>query len=320
MSNPADTAIDVVLIAARLVARGTHVLTFARPDHGPLPPVEAGAHIGIHLPNGLTRQYSLIAPNDAPTEYSVGVKLDPASRGGSRYLHEQARLGDRFSIDPPRNNFPLDETAPHTVLIAGGIGITPIHAMLRRLQTLGLDHSLVYACRSREDAALLSDLDGVSNLHLHFDVESDGAPVDLARIIDAAPQDAHLYCCGPTPMLAAFEAAMAASGRPADRGHVEYFTQKHEASLDGGYVVQLAKSGREVAVQSGVSILHALRDLGIEVPSSCEEGVCGSCETRVVSGTPDHRDAILTEDERQRGDTMMICCSGSKDARLVLDL
>ncbi len=317
-----DTAplIDVILTSVRLVARDTHVLTFARPDRGPLPPAEAGSHIGIRLPNGLERQYSLVRADPEPREYAVGVKLDAASRGGSRYRHEQARVGQAFQIEAPRNNFPLDETAAHTVLIAGGIGITPIHAMMRRLQDLGRDYSLHYACRSREDAAFLDELATMESVALHFDAEAAGAPLALADIVRGAPDGAHLYCCGPAPMLAAFEAAAAEAGRPAEQVHVEYFTAKHEAALAGGFVVELAQSGREISVAEGVSILHALRDVGVDVPSSCEEGVCGSCETRVLSGRPDHRDAILTDDERERSETMMICCSGSKSPRLVLDL
>jgi ferredoxin-NADP reductase len=311
-------ALPLVLTAIRLAARDTNLYSFARTDGGILPGAEPGAHIGLFLPNGLERQYSLVSTGGALTEYVVGIKRDPGSRGGSRYIHDELRVGTEIRVAPPRNNFPLVEDAAHVVLVAGGIGITPIYAMARRLQHLRRSWTLHYCCRSRADAAFLKELAGLTEVSLYFDDEMPGQLPPIARMVQEAHADAHLYCCGPTPMLGAFEAAC--TGRPADRIHVEYFTQKYALALDGGYIVELKKSGREFAVPAGKSILHVLQESGINVPSSCEEGVCGACETRVISGIPDHRDAILSAAERQDNATMMICCSGCKSGRLVLDL
>jgi ferredoxin-NADP reductase len=314
---PAQATITVRLSAIEYAARDTNLYTFTPIAGGALPDAEAGAHIGLMLPGGLERQYSLVHAGPVPMRYVVGVKRDAASRGGSQYLHDTMKVGDRLEIAPPRNNFPLNSDAEHTVLIAGGIGVTPIYCMVQQLERRGASFELHYACRAREDAAFIDQLAGRSNVHLHFDDENGGAVMDIASAVRAASPEAHLYCCGPTPMLAAFEAACA--GRPAEQVHVEYFTQKYEAAEDGGYTVVLARSQKEFLIPPGKSILHVLQDAGIDVASSCEEGVCGACETAVLSGTPDHRDAILSDQERAANDTMFICCSGSKSERLVLD-
>ena len=316
----AEETIDLVLSSIELAARDTHLFGFARPDGSPLPAAEAGAHIGLHLPNGLERQYSLVHPCARPDRYTVGIKNDPASRGGSRWLHEEARVGMVFPVSPPRNNFPLNEAARHSVLFAGGIGITPIYAMIERLDEIGAGWSLVHACRSGADAAFAARLKSRGNVRYHFDEDHGGKPLDIAAEIAAADPASDFYCCGPTPMLAAFEAAAEMAGIAPERVHVEYFTQKFEASRGGGFTVELARSGQETFVEEGQSILQAVQAMGVDVPFSCEEGICGSCETSVLSGLPDHRDAILTEAEREESRTMMICCSGCKSDRLVLDL
>lgn len=320
MQQTPAKAIEVVLTAIELAARDVHVFTFERPDGGVLPAAEAGAHIGLYLPNGIERQYSLIAGGPAPICYQVAVKREEDSRGGSEFMHGSLRVGTVLKIDPPRNNFPLTEDAAKTVLIAGGIGITPILSMIRRLEELGRSWQLYYACRSRRNAAFCRELEEFPYVTYHFSDEQGGQRLDLSEIISGTPDDAHLYCCGPSEMLAAFEAAAKTAGKPPSHIHVEYFTQKYETATEGGFIVELAKSGQEVAVPEGKSILEVVRELGIDVPSSCEEGICGSCETKVISGQPDHRDAILTDAEREKSETMMICCSGCKSERLVLDL
>lgn len=305
------------LVAIRYAARDTHLYEFARPDGGVLPDTEPGAHIGLHLPNGLMRQYSLTSAGPAPRSYMVGIKRDPQSRGGSRWIHDNLKVGTLLEVDPPRNNFALVEDAAETVLVAGGIGITPIMAMVERLRALGRKYRLYYSCRSRDDAAFRTELEAGGATTFHFDADT-GKVLDMAAVVASVPAGAHLYCCGPAPMLAAFETATA--GRPAAQIHVEYFTPRHEAATGGGFVVELARSGREFTIGEGQTILGVLRDGGVDVAYSCEEGICGACETRVVSGTPDHRDSILSEAERAASKTMMICCSGAKTARLVLDL
>ncbi|WJJ94489.1 PDR/VanB family oxidoreductase [Neopusillimonas aromaticivorans] len=315
--DAASSIITASLTAITYAARDTHLYEFRLPDGQALPGATAGSHIDIHLPNGLVRQYSLVNWGNTPDRYIVGVKNDPNSRGGSRYMHEQLRVGSDIQISAPRNNFPLDESVQHTVLVAGGIGITPIWCMMTRLEALGKSWELHYSCRSRTDAAFLAELATRPNVHLHFDDENEGRLLDLAAIAANAPAGSHAYCCGPTPMLGAFENAL--SSWPANQVHVEYFTAKHEAA-NGGFTVELQRSGKTFHIPEGKSILETLNDAGMSVPQSCLQGVCGACETRVISGIPDHRDAILSEPERAANETMMICCSGSKTDLLVLDL
>jgi ferredoxin-NADP reductase len=313
-----DGLIDVRVIAIRYAARDTHLYEFARLDGKPLPAYQPGAHIDLHLPNGLTRQYSLIEAEPYPASYTVGIKRDPASRGGSRYIHDELRVGKTLKISAPRNNFPLVEDANHVVLFAGGIGITPIWCMVQRLAKLGRSWTLHYACRSRADMAFLKALETMASSRFHFDEESGGKFLDVAAIVGAAPKDAHLYCCGPTPMLKAFESATA--NWPREQIHIEYFTPKQEAAKTGGFTVELARSGKEFIIPEGKSILQVLLDAGVDVDYSCELGICGACEQRVISGEPEHRDAILTEEEQASNTKVMICCAGCKSERLVLDL
>ncbi len=315
--SPADK-LEVVLTAINLAARDTNLYTFERPDGGVLPAVTPGAHISLMLPSGVDRQYSLTNYGTDLTKYVVGVKLDPNSRGGSLFMHNQLRVGTKISIEAPLNNFTLVEDAEHVVLVAGGIGITPIYCMAKRLIELGRSWELHYSTRSRVDAAFLKEFEQHEQVHFHFDDENEGKFLDVPGIVGKAPQNAHLYCCGPKPMLDAFEKA--SEGRPPDKIHVEYFTPKYEAADEGGFTVVLARSNKEITVPDGKTILQVVRDAGLDVPFSCEEGICGACETRVVEGIPDHRDSILTESEREQNATMMICCSGSKSPKLVLDI
>ena len=263
-----------------------------------------GAHISLMLPSGVDRQYSLTNYGTDLTKYVVGVKLDPNSRGGSLFMHNQLRVGTKISIEAPLNNFTLVEDAEHVVLVAGGIGITPIYCMAKRLIELGRSWELHYSTRSRVDAAFLKEFEQHEQVHFHFDDENEGKFLDVPGIVGKAPQNAHLYCCGPKPMLDAFEKA--SEGRPPDKIHVEYFTPKYEAADEGGFTVVLARSNKEITVPDGKTILQVVRDAGLDVPFSCEEGICGACETRVVEGIPDHRDSILTESEREQNATMMI--------------
>ncbi|MGO8908765.1 MAG: PDR/VanB family oxidoreductase [Bradyrhizobium sp.] len=290
---------------------------------GDLVPFTAGCHIDLHLPNGMIRSYSLLNDQSERNRYVVAVNKDAASRGGSSFIHETVRAGNIINISHPRNNFVLQEDAAHSVLIAGGIGITPLLSMIRRLETLGRSWELFYAARTRVAAAFIDELNALrpdvrSNVHVTFDQEPPGRMLNLSAIINDAPANAHFYCCGPVPMLEAFEAATA--NRPADHVHVEYFKAKDEPEAGGGFDVKLARSKRTIAVPAGKTILNALLDAGIAVSYACTEGVCGTCETRIVEGVPDHRDAFLGKEEQAANKTMMICCSGSKSPTLVLDL
>jgi len=317
-AKASDGLIEVRVTAIRYAARDTHLYEFTRLDGKPLPAYEPGAHIDLHLPNGLIRQYSLINAEPDPATYTVGIKRDPASRGGSRYVHDDLRVGKTLKISAPRNNFALVESAKHVVLFAGGIGITPIWCMVQRLEQLGRPWTLYYAARSRSDMAFLQSLEAMAPAQFHFDDEAAGKFLDVTAIIAGTPKDTHLYCCGPTPMLKAFEAAT--TDWPREQIHVEYFTPKQEVDKKGGFVVELARSGQEFVIPEGKSILQVLLDAGVDVDYSCELGICGACEQRVISGTPEHRDAILTEEEQASNTKVMICCAGCKSDRLVLDL
>ncbi len=308
---------DMRLTAIAYAAKDTNLYEFRRTDGANLPGIEPGAHIDIHLPNGMMRQYSLVTADGNPAAYVVGIKRDRASRGGSRYVHEYLGVAEILKIGGPRNHFPLIEDAPHSVLIAGGIGITPIWCMAQRLQKLGRSFELHYASRTRDEAAFLQELQKLPQAHVHIDAEAGGF-LDLAPLVANAPAGSHFYCCGPAPMLAGYETVT--KHVPAAQVHAEYFTAKEEAANEGGYVVELRKSELEFAIPQGRTILQVLRDAGVDTPYSCESGVCGACEAKVISGDVDHRDNVLTETERKASKTMMICCSGSKSPRLVLDL
>ena len=285
------------------------------------PEFSPGSHIDIHLPNGLVRSYSLCNCAHEKDRYVLGILQDSRSRGGSRYVHEALRCGASIPISEPRNNFALDHTASSTVLLAGGIGITPILSMYRRLRELDAAVRLIYCARSRGQAAFLDEIGRLGgDAHLHFDDEHDGKPLDLASALASSPPDVHAYCCGPEVMLDAFEAACGQAG--IKHVHVERFAASAtlQPSTAGGFPVELARSGRTLEVCDGKSILHTLLDAGIDVDHSCEEGVCGACETRVLSGCPDHRDSVLSAEQKSGNGVMMVCVSGLKSGRLVLDL
>jgi len=282
----------------------------------------AGAHINLLLPGGLSRSYSLINSQHERLRYRIAVNKDPKSRGGSRYMHEMLRVGDVLESTVPRNNFPLAEDARQSLFIAGGIGITPILGMMRRLAELGRPHQLYCCARRRESAAFLDEIAALAGNgfehYIRFDQEPGVGMLDIASVVSAADAGTHLYCCGPAPMLDAFERATAL--RDPNLVHVESFVARQAAAVDGGYNVELAKSGRTLRIRPCETILQALLDAGIDVPYSCMEGSCGSCETRVLEGIPDHRDAVLSREEQARNQTMMVCCSGARSDKLVLDL
>lgn len=304
-------------------APGIHSFELRSPDGASLPAFTAGAHVDLYLGNGMVRSYSLVNAQGETHRYVVGVNRDVASRGGSRYMHDTVKVGDALTVSAPRNNFPLIESAPHSVFFAGGIGITPMYCMMQRMAGLKASWQLFYTCRTPQHAAYHDAIEVLGKaagqpVVFNYDQVPGGKMLDLKTIIAAMAPTTHLYCCGPLPMLAAFEEAC--KGRAEETVHLEYFAARETAATGGGFKVVLARSGKTVFVAEGKTILDALLDAGENAPYSCMEGVCGSCETKVISGTPDHRDMILTENERKAGKTMMICCSGSKSAELVLDL
>jgi vanillate O-demethylase ferredoxin subunit len=306
------------LTAILFGGEGSNLFELRRPDGRAVPPFTAGAHIDLHLPNGLIRQYSIANAPHERDRYLLGVRREDPGRGGSRFLHDSVKVGAILKVGGPRNNFLLVEGAA-SVFVAGGIGITPIRSMIHRAQAIGQDWRLNYAVRRRAEAVFATELLPLGDrVVLHVDEEHGGRLLDLPEIVGGAAAGAHIYCCGPAPMMAAFKEAAAAI--PAERVHLEYFTSETAPATQGGFVVELAQSGRRIPVSPGTTILEALRDAGVRVQAVCEQGICGTCETRVLQGRPEHRDMILSDEEKAAGRTMMICCSGSLDEILVLDL
>jgi tetrachlorobenzoquinone reductase len=323
MASMPDSVMQVRVKRISFEADNINSYELVNPVGGDLSPFTAGSHIDLHLPNGMIRSYSLVNDQGERNRYVIAVNNDAASRGGSKLIHETMRVGDIITVSHPRNNFSLQEDAGHSVLIAGGIGITPLLSMIRRLEALGRSWELFYAARTRLTAAFLDELktlraDVPPNLHLNFDQEPEARMIDLSSIVNAAPSDAHLYCCGPMPMLEAFEAVTA--DRPAGHVHVEYFKAREKPAAAGGFEVKLARSNRTIAIQAGQTILDALLEAGISANYACAEGVCGTCETRVIEGIPDHRDLFLSKEEQEANKTIMICCSGSRSPTLILDI
>lgn len=244
-------------------------------EGGELPPFTAGAHIDLTLPNGLVRSYSLINPQAERHRYVIAVQKDRASRGGSKWVHEKFLAGDTVTVNGPRNNFALNEIAEKSIFLAGGIGITPILSMLERLSALGRAWELIYCSRKRSGTAFLESLEKKPQVRFNFDEEPGGKMLDIVAVLKAVPANGHLYCCGPLPMLEAFEQATKDLAR--ERVHVECFTAKEAPAVEGGFNVVLAKSGREFTVPPGKTILDALRDMGLNISHFCMEGVCGTC-------------------------------------------
>lgn len=296
-------------------------------DEVVFPPFEAGSHINLNLPNGLSRSYSLCNSDAERGRYVVGVARDRKSRGGSVFVHDHLRVGSTLRIDPPRNNFKLDAAAARSVLVAGGIGVTPMFSMLQHLVAQGRPVEFIYCARSRQDAAFIDAIEALAREHhialtVHLDSERGGPPY-VHGLLEGKGADAHYYCCGPTPMLNAFEEACTQLGYA--NTHIERFAAvapvKTEAASTGFDVV-CAKSGKTVPVPAGKSVLDALIDAGLKPDHSCMEGVCGTCETAVIEcdGELEHNDSVLTKGEKQAGKTMMICVSRCKGTRLVLDI
>lgn len=298
------------LVTARELDPSGAVAYELRSPEDALPAFTAGSHIALYLSNGMTRSYSLMNSEADSNRYVVGVGLDKNSRGGSRFMHTEVQQGTRLEISRPSNLFPLSADAPRTVMIAGGIGITPFLSMISKLNILNMSWRLHYCARTRAQAPFLSHLIGnEGNIVLHFDDETNGTYIDLDAVIRDEPSGTHFYCCGPGPMLSAFDNASA--HLPAHQVHTERFSSSEAPATAGGFTVTLSQLGKSVRVVPGKTILEALQAVGVEVPFSCLAGVCGTCQMAVLSGTPDHRDLILTDKEKGSNKVMMVCCSGS---------
>lgn len=287
----------------------------------PLPRFEAGAHIDLHLSNGMVRQYSLLNDPQHLGHYEIAVLQDANSRGGSAWVHASLNQGDTLTISPPRNHFPLSN-APHSLLMAGGIGITPMLAMARQLHHEQADFDLQVWNRSRDTAAFLAESDGFdfrTHCHWHFDDETD-TKRDPAEVLKAAHPETHLYVCGPGGFMDHVIEAAKSFGWSEARIHFEYFGQHLDDPASDGFLLRLDKSDMEVHVAASESVLEALQRIGVDIPYSCEQGVCGTCVCKILEGEPDHRDLYFTEAERAKNDQFTPCCSRAKGDRLVIDL
>ncbi|MEU3896690.1 PDR/VanB family oxidoreductase [Streptomyces sp. NPDC045251] len=306
---------ELVVGGRETAADGVLVLSLRHPLGGPLPRWEPGAHIDVVLGPDLERQYSLCGdPVDRET-WRVAVLREARGRGGSAYVHEELRAGDKVRVRGPRNHFRLEPAARYR-FVAGGIGITPLLPMLAAAEAAGAEWTLLYGGRTRGTMAFTGELERYGD-RVTVAPEDETGLLDLAPVLDDVPEDTLVYCCGPGPLLDAVE-----SRCPPGVLRVERFGPKEPgpAAPDEAFDVVLARSGRTVAVPPGVSVLDAVRGAGVEVLYSCTEGTCGTCETDVVEGEPDHRDSVLTDEERAAGETMLICVSRCRGRRLVLDL
>lgn len=302
-------------------AEGVLSLTLRRPDGGKLPAWRPGAHLDLHLPGVITRQYSLCGDPRDRYSWRIGVLREPASRGGSEAVHETVRPGDLVDVVGPRNNFRF-EHSPAYLFIAGGIGITPLLPMIREAERAGARWALLYGGRSADSMAFVDEL-------LEHEEKVSLRPqdafglLDLASVLEKPAEDVQIYCCGPEPLVAAVEDAC--STWPSGALHVERFAPKPrdteaDASHEKAFELVLERSGVTLTVEPGQSVLQAMEAAGIDRLNSCREGICGTCETAVLDGVPDHRDSLLDEDEKALNDTMMVCVGRSLSPRLVIDL
>lgn len=299
---------------------GNRALTLI-PLLGELPPFEAGAHVDVHLPGGVVRQYSIASSPAETGHYLLCVKLAPASRGGSRHIHAQFVAGQRLWISEPRNHFPLQADGPH-LLLAAGIGITPLLSMAQALDARGAAFVLHHYVRDRTQAAFAGRLaQGFvhGRVQVHADAEGESP---LSHVPDELAQPrGHLYLCGPGGFMDHFAALAEGAGWPAGNIHSERFDPVELVRADDApFEVELASSGEVIEVPAGRSIAQALGEAGIPVEVSCEQGMCGACVTGVLAGVPDHRDCVLGAAEHAANDRMTLCCSRSRSPRLVLAL
>lgn len=305
-------------------AEGIASFVLEATDGTALPAHTAGAHIDVHVAPGLVRQYSLCNDPVDRSVYRIAVLREPQSRGGSAGMHAQVHDGSVLSISAPRNYFPLFSGATRTLLLAGGIGITPILAMARTLHAQGEPFDLHYCGRSASRMAFIDELKKsafASSVQVHLD---DGEPqqrFNAQKVAENPQPGVHLYVCGPSGFMDHVLTTARTVGWADEQLHREYFAAAPvDTSADGAFTVQLAKSQLRCDIPADKSVLEVLLSRGIDIPYSCEAGVCGTCLTRVIAGTPDHRDSFLTDAEKDAGDQFLPCCSRTKSPLLVLDL
>jgi len=315
-SNSHSRDLKVRVRQIRWEAEGVVSLLLENSDGSPLPEWEPGSHLDLNLPNGLVRNYSLCGDVDSDT-WRIGVLREAAGGGGSAFIHDLLRVGSVLSGHGPRNNFFL-ETAQSYLFIAGGIGITPMLAMIAYAEKLGIPWRLLYGGRERVSMAFTSELQAYGErVRIHPHDEYGLLP--LSKVLSKPTPGELVYCCGPEPLLSAVESAM--KNWPGGSLFVERFKSAAVQPKTGGQIEVVAQaSGITVFVAPDQSILAALEAAGINVPNSCREGICGTCETNIVEGIADHRDSLLSDSERESNSTLMVCVSRCTGPRLVLDI
>ena len=324
MDGAVDGLIDVVVTRRRDEAEGIVGLELAAADGTPLPAFDAGAHVDLHLPaalGGWVRPYSLCGDPADPARYRLAVLREPASRGGSAAVQAQLHAGVALRIGRPRQHFPLSPDARRHLLLAGGIGMTPLLAMAQALARQGADFELCCFARSREHLAFAEALREPAlapHVRLHFDHPSEPQKIDLGRLLAEPAAGTHLYVCGPAGFMQAVRAA--AAQWPEEAVHTEYFAPpaSSDAGEDSPFELVLARRGITVPVAAGQSAVGALHELGLDIPTSCEQGLCGTCVVDLLDGEAEHRDHCLSSAERRH--RLALCCSRARSPRLVLDL
>jgi vanillate monooxygenase ferredoxin subunit len=317
------TQLTVKVLRKKQEAQDIASFELVKPDGSALPGFSAGSHIDVQLPGGLTRQYSLC--NDAAEQhrYRIAVLRDAASRGGSSGMHDAVNEGDTLQISEPRNHFPLVH-AQRTLLFAGGIGVTPLLCMAQRLATSGADFTLHYCTRSPERTAFRDEIAAsayASRVQFHFDDGDAAQKLQLEQELTQPQPGTHLYVCGPTGFIDWVVKTADRLGWSKEQVHLEYFgAAPQDTTGDRAFQVKIASSGAVYEVPADQTVVHALQAQGIEILTSCEQGVCGTCITRVLQGECDHRDLYFTDEEKAKHDQFTPCCSRAKSAVLVLDL
>lgn len=316
--------LEVVVKSLTHEAEGVIAIELISANGDPLPPFSPGSHIDVHLPGGLCRQYSLTNNSAESDRYCLGIGLAPDSRGGSKHIHQKIGVGDRLRVGSPRQLFGMDDAATEHVFIAGGIGITPILSMIQWCESMRRPWKLLYCVRSRARAAYLWQLSEYrSRVLLHIDEDSDKRP-NIHDFITSASLGSHVYCCGPSPLMQLVETCAKDAGLHNDQMHFERFSvpvaAEDKISTDRAFDVVLSRQGIRLNVLVGRSILETLEDHGIDMPHSCREGLCRSCEVHLLEGDVDHRDYVLNDQERLSNGSILICVSRAKGHELVLDV
>ncbi|RDK03534.1 PepSY domain-containing protein [Paraburkholderia lacunae] len=323
---PVSPRTTLALKVARKTAEAENIQSFELVDPAgkALPPFSAGSHIDIHVPGGKVRQYSLCNPPGERHRYLIAVMRAEPTRGGSRAMHEQVKEGDLIDVSAPKNHFPLVESAKHSLLIAGGIGITPILCMAEDLADLGADFKMHYFARSPARAAFVDRIKRskfADRVFFHFTEDQKQQRLDLAALLETHDAETHLYVCGGEAFMNAVIDTALQKRWHKNRIHREYFSvERRESDSNVEFDVTIASTGKTICIPADKTVMAALADYGIHITTSCEQGVCGTCVTRVLEGEPQHRDVFLSDDEKNRNDRFTPCCSRANSRRLVLDL